>query len=160
MSNYKRLHWLWNISQFLPFFITLVRNQFIPCTTSVDESQRGRVRPGGGWADVGSRVAAPAACLRVLPTVPRISRLSTQHGQTIYRPSICFAGGYLFIYRNFIKVHSGTLVVQESYARMYLPVLLYCPVQTEQYITCNCFACVWCGFSFFSLYLVLLKINL
>ena len=114
----KRLRYLWNIrlsgvrdiwillymrpsfsSETTPFnfssLIISVRNQFIPCTTSVDESQWGRVWPGGGRTDVGSRVAAPAAGLRVLPSVPRISRLSNQHGQTIYRPSICFAGMYL-----------------------------------------------------------------
>ena len=147
----KRLRYLWNIRLsgvrdiwillymwpscshqrliFLLLFIISVRNQFIPCTTSVDESQWGRVRPGGGWTDVGSRVAAPTAGLRVLPSVPRISRLSTQHGQTIYRPSICFAGMYL-IYLfiaivKFIQSHlcsAGKLPTYVSTCTPFLPI--------------------------------------
>lgn len=65
-----------------------VCHKLVSDAAAVEQSERRRIRPGGGRADAGGGLAASAARLRVLPALPRVARLPAQHRQEGHRPKV------------------------------------------------------------------------
>lgn len=65
-----------------------VRREPLPHAAALVESERRRVRPGGGRADPRGRLAPPPVRLRVLPASPRVAGLSADDSQALHRPQV------------------------------------------------------------------------